>query len=130
MDDKNNEPSRPPKITPKLLAAPKKRQLYWCNLWNEAQLPEFHKCRPALIISTTNSLNGHSTILPGTTVEQPGNRWAYKLTTQLNHKTTWIVCNHPQSVANSRFVLQRKIPVLTNDEMEQIFALLNKWLQK
>ncbi len=124
----SEEPNRPPRVTPQILAAPKAGQLYWCRLWNEAELPEFHKTRPALVIAHTNSLKGHSTVLPATTVAQPGNRWAHRIDASLNRKETWVVCSHPQSVANSRFVLQRRIPVISGEDMAAIKALLTKWL--
>ena len=122
------EPNRPPRVTPQILAAPKAGQLYWCRLWNEAELPEFHKTRPALVIAHTNSLNGHATILPATTIAQPGNRWARRISTSLNRKETWVICSHPQSVATSRFLLQRRIPTVTEEEMQEIRRLLAKWL--
>lgn len=36
----------PPRVPPKVKAAPKPRQVYWCDLPKDAQLPEFLEAPP------------------------------------------------------------------------------------
>src|SRR5215213_9116967 len=34
----------PPRVTPRVIAAPRIRQIYWCRLPSDAELPEFWAC--------------------------------------------------------------------------------------
>jgi mRNA interferase MazF len=82
MSNYDHQP--PPRVTPKVIGAPRIRQVYWCRLPADAELPEFWKLRPVIIVSYRNILHGAVTVIPTTTVEQPSNRWAYKLTTSID----------------------------------------------
>jgi mRNA interferase MazF len=64
---------RPPKIAPRLKAAPKIRGLYWCDFPADEQLPEFWKIRPIVVVSYKNTLHGAVTVIPISTVSQDGN---------------------------------------------------------
>jgi mRNA interferase MazF len=131
MPDLTPEDLRPPKIDPRILAAPAIRQLYWCDLWKEAQLPEFHKTRPVLIVSYKNTLHGHCTILPLTTTSQPNNYWTLPIQHSLSPLESWVVCNHPITIATSRLCPPReKIPRISEEEFAQILSKLLEWLPK
>lgn len=57
----------------------KVRQLLWCDFPQDAQLPEFWKRRPVVILSHKNTLHGAVTVIPCSTQAQPGNKWAFPL---------------------------------------------------
>lgn len=121
----------PPRVPPRIKAAPRIRQIYWCDLPTDAQLPEFWKVRPAVVISFKNTLHGHVTVVPTTTVEQPDNEWAYKLTTLIDGKQdSWAICDKLVSLAVSRLEPRRTIPRITIDELNQIMTLVLKWLPR
>jgi mRNA interferase MazF len=63
----------PPRVKPRVIAAPRIRQIYWCRLPVDAELPELWKVRPVIIISYRNLLHGHATVIATTTVAQPQN---------------------------------------------------------
>jgi hypothetical protein len=46
MSDRPPKEIRPSRVSPRIPGAPKIRQLDGCDLWNDAQLPEFWKRRP------------------------------------------------------------------------------------
>src|SRR3546814_13095878 len=60
----------PPKVEPRVTAAPSIRQLYWCDFPQDAQLPEFWKRRPVIIVSFKNTLHGAVTVVPCSTAAQ------------------------------------------------------------
>ena len=123
--------ARPPKVPPRITAAPAIRQIYWCDLWNEAQLPEFHKTRPVVIISYRNTLHGHCTVLPVTTTEQPENPWAMPLSLSPTAQQGWVVCNHLMTVATSRLSpTGRTVLRLPEAEFERILTKLYAWLPR
>jgi mRNA interferase MazF len=76
----------PVRVKPRVIGAPKIRQMYWCRLPRDAELPELWKFRPVIVISYRNLLHGHATVIPTTTVEQPDNEWAYRLATLFDDK--------------------------------------------
>jgi mRNA interferase MazF len=96
------EDTRPPKISPKIVSAPKVRQVYWCDFPNDAHLPEFWKCRPVVIISRKATLHGKITILPFSTKPQPNNPFAHSLNSPIDGQPTWIICDHMTTLATSR----------------------------
>ncbi|MDF3812900.1 MULTISPECIES: type II toxin-antitoxin system PemK/MazF family toxin [Rhodopseudomonas] len=57
----------PPRIAPRLKSAPKIRQLYWCDFPQDAQLPEFWKRRPVVILSMNATLYGSVVVIPCST---------------------------------------------------------------
>jgi mRNA interferase MazF len=121
----------PPRVTPKVIGAPRIRQVYWCRLPTDAELPELLKVRPGIVVSFHNTLYGAVTVIPTTTVEQPANKWAFKLTTSLDpSKVSWAICDKPMTLAVSRLEPRRVIPRVTQQEFEQVLSRLLAWLPK
>jgi mRNA interferase MazF len=120
----------PPRYEPRLIATPKPREMYWCDFPKDAQLPEFWKRRPVIIISRFNTLRGAVTVIPCSTKDQRDS-WAVKLEETLDGTPggSWAVCNQPTSVAVSRLMLprggKRKV---TQEEFGAILAKLYEWL--
>jgi mRNA interferase MazF len=56
--------NKPPWVPPRIKAAPKIRQVYWCDLWRDARLPEMWKTRPVIVVSYKNTLTGACLVLP------------------------------------------------------------------
>ncbi len=117
----------------RLKAIPGIREMYWCDFPEDAQLPEFWKCRPVVIVSYRNTLSGAVTVIPCSTAPQPGNPWAVKLSRNIDGdlSTTWAICDKPTTVAVSRLTQpkngKRK---LAEAEFNQILAKLLEWLPK
>jgi len=121
----------PPRVAPRVKAAPRIRQVYWCRLPTDAELPELWKVRPVIIVSYRNTLHGAATVIPTTTVEQSANPWAYKLRTSLDpSRVSWAICDKPITAAVSRLEPHRIIPRLTEDEFNEILLRLLKWLPR
>lgn len=123
---------KPPRIAPSLTAAPKAGQIYWCDFPRDAQLPEFWKTRPVLILSHKNILHGAVTIVPCTSHDQVSNKWAIKLSISIeNGKSSWAICDKPTTVAVSRLKgYSGGIKKLTEEEFNIILAKVLDWLPK
>ena len=120
---------QPPRVRPRIIAAPKIRQLYWCDFWRDAHLPEFWKTRPVVVVSYKNLLHGPCLVVPCSTEPQDRNPWAYMLTTSIDGRASWAICNQPSTIAPSRLSQARgKIPRVSEAEFNEILARLNKWL--
>lgn len=122
----------PPKIPPRLTAAPAIRQLYWCEFPKDAQLPEMWKIRPVVVLSFKNTLHGAVTVIPCTTVNQDTSRWAYRLATTIDGKTaSWALCDKLTTVAVSRLTQDKggivRLPV---DEFNGLLGVVLSWLPK
>lgn len=98
----------PRRVTPRLWNAPRPREIYWCDFPEDAQLPEFWKCRPVIVVSANhrNSLHGVVIVVPCTTLPpRPEDvEWSVKLAGTVDGKpgaSSWAVCQ-PTSVAVSR----------------------------
>jgi mRNA interferase MazF len=129
MPEEDHQP--PPRVPPKVKAAPRIRQFYWCRLPTDAELPELWKIRPVIIVSYRNTLHGAVTAIPTTTVEQGDNQWAYKLYTSLDaSRVSWAICDKPITVAVSRLQPHRNIPRVTDSEFNEILKRLLAWLPK
>jgi len=50
--------NKPLWVPPRIKAAPKIRQIYWCDYWKDARLPEMWKTRPIIVVSYKNTLTG------------------------------------------------------------------------
>ncbi|MEI7668602.1 MAG: type II toxin-antitoxin system PemK/MazF family toxin, partial [Pseudomonadota bacterium] len=123
--------SKPPATPPSIKAAPKIRQIYWCNFWKDACLPEMWKMRPVIIISYKHKLHSHSTVIPTSTTIQDDNEWAYKLSIEIeeNGVKSYAICNQPYTVSNSRLTKFRgAIPLLPKEDFNHILEKLMKWL--
>jgi mRNA interferase MazF len=116
-------------------AAPKVRQLYWCDFRGDARLPEMGKKRPAIILSYRNTLHGIVLVLPTSTDPQEGisGQWAHKLSFQQDGKRdSWVVCNHLYTVSTQRLEPfgGPRIPRLEEDEFNLILATTLSWLPR
>ncbi len=131
IDWLRSETSKPPRIQPRIKAAPKIRQLYWCDFPEDAQLPEFWKRRPVIIISYKNTLHGTVTVVPCSTIEQKNNPWAAPLKRGIDGKQSWAICDKPYTVATSRLIAQRSaIPRIKENEFDKVLEKLLNWLPK
>jgi mRNA interferase MazF len=123
-------PAPPPRIAPRIKAAPKIRQVFWCDFWQDAQLPEMWKTRPVIVLSYRNTLHGHCLVIPTSPDPQIGNPWAHKLSFQIHGgRDSWVICNHPYTVAASRLsALPPPIPRIAEAEFDDILRLVLAWL--
>ena len=129
MSDQDHQP--PPRVSPRVKGAPHIRQIYWCRLPNDAELPELWKTRPVLIVFYRNTLHGAVTAIPTTTVEQDANPWAFRLRTSLDQsKVSWAICDKPITVAVSRLQPHRTIPRVPENEFNEVLKLLLAWLPR
>ena len=118
-------------VEPRIKAAPKIRQVYWCDFWKDAILPEFWKTRPVIVVSYKNTLRGPCLVIPTTTIPQDGSRWGYRLSVILDGVQSWAVCNQPATVSPSRFSqFKGRIPLVPEADFNAVLALLNQWLPR
>jgi mRNA interferase MazF len=123
------EEGAPPWIKPRILAAPKIKQVYWCDFWQDARLPEMWKTRPVIVVSYKNTLNGPCTVIPLSTEPQDDNVWAVQLVVE--GVKGWAICNQPSTVSPSRFSqFKGKIPKISDADFNQVLEILVKWLPK
>lgn len=121
----------PPKVAPRLVAAPKIRQLLWCDFPQDAQLPEFWKRRPVIVLSYRNTLHGAVTVIPCSTQAQPGNAWAFPLRTTIDGRAAWAICDKPSTIAVSRLLPDRSgIARMPENEFHKLLKLVLEWLPK
>lgn len=121
----------PPKIAPRIVGAPRIRQLYWCDFPQDAQLPEFWKRRPVIIISYRNTLYGAVTVIPCSTQDQTGNKWGLPLATTIDGRASWAICDKVTTVAVSRLSVDRSgIPTLPVAEFDKVLAIMLAWLPR
>jgi mRNA interferase MazF len=120
---------KPAWVPPHIKAAPKIRQIYWCEYWKDARLPEMWKTRPVIVVSYKNTLSGPCLVVPVSTDAQDDNRWAHRLSIEIEGVTSWAVCNHPTTVSPSRFShFHGDIPILPKADFNQVLEKLMKWL--
>lgn len=122
----------PPKILPRVKAAPKVRQLYWCDFPQDAQLPEFWKRRPVIVISYRKiTLHGAVTIVPCSTQAQPADGAAFPLRTTIDGRAAWAICDKPTTVTVSRLVPDKTgIVRMPEDEFNEMLRMVLDWLPK
>lgn len=121
----------PPKVKPRLVAAPRVRQLFWCDFPTDAQLPEFWKRRPVIILSYRNTLHGAVTVVPCSTAAQPGNQWAFPLRTTIDGRAAWAICDKLTNVAVSRLLPDKGgIARMPDGEFNDMLGLVLNWLPK
>lgn len=132
----NTPYKKPPRVQPRLRSAPKIRQMYWCDFPKDAQLPEFWKQRPVIIISHRNTLYGTVTVIPCTTLPPKeehtfSQKWAFSLNTTINDKDGWAICDKPMTIAVSRLSIHRQtIKLLPKNEFNEMLSLVLEWLPK
>jgi mRNA interferase MazF len=126
-----HDQSPPPRVAPRLVGAPKIRQLFWCDFPQDAQLPEFWKRRPVIVISYRNVLHGALTVIPCSTQAQPGNVWAFPLRTTIDGRAAWAICDKPTTVAVSRLLPDKGgVKRLPEAEFDEMLGLVLDWLPK
>ncbi len=119
----------PPYVPPRVTSAPSIRQLYWCDFPQDAQLPEFWKRRPVVILSFKNALHGAVTVGPCSTQAQPGNKWAFPLQTTIDGRAAFAICDKMTTVAVSRLVPDKGgIARMTEAEFDGILRVALAWL--
>jgi uncharacterized protein YifN (PemK superfamily) len=130
MTDKPKDYAPPaPSGKLRLQAAPKPTQIYWCEYPEDAIEPEFWKKRPVVIISRNNLLRGPVTVLPMTTGDQTGSKWAVQLVSPLDNELSWIVCNHPATFSTARLSQPgRHMKTIPDEKYGQALALLHRHL--
>lgn len=122
---------QPPRVQPRIQAAPKIRQIYWCDFPRDAQLPEMWKRRPVVVVSYKNTLRGPCTIIPLSTEPQENNPWAWEMSISLDGRKNWAICNHLYTVASSRFwTFRGPIPMVPKEEFNEILSRMMAWLPK
>jgi mRNA interferase MazF len=123
------EQETPPRVAPRLIGAPKIRQIYWCDFPLDAQLPEFWKRRPVVILSYRHTLHGAVTIVPCSTGDQTGNRWAVPMQTTIDGRQSWAICDKLSTVAVSRLSVDRRgITQMPVAEFDEILRRVLEWL--
>ncbi|WP_035092761.1 type II toxin-antitoxin system PemK/MazF family toxin [Aquimarina macrocephali] len=121
----------PPRITPRLRSAPKIREFFWCDFPEDAQLPEFWKSRPVVILSYRTQLSGAVTVIPCTSQDQHNNRWAFPIDTIFDGLGGWAICDKPTTVAVSRLSSHRDGVIRMNEEQfNEMLSLVLDWLPK
>ena len=121
----------PPRVAVRIRAAPKLRQIYWCDFPRDAQLPEMWKTRPVVVVSYKNTLTGHCLVVPTSTSPQGNNPWACQLTAHIAGRENWAICNQPYTVANSRLSQTHgTIPLVSKAEFNEIIQRLTAWLPR
>ena len=137
MNLKAVEGSRwPKKFKPVIKASPRVGDVYWCNFHDETEieLPEMWKTRPCVVVSRKNSLFGKVTVLPFST--SPSNA-ADPMTIEasatvqnwLDRKRTWILCDHPCTVATSRLrQVNGGVPKLSPNELKAVLTMMTSAL--
>lgn len=121
----------PPRIPPRLKSAPKIRQFYWCDFPEDAQLPEFWKRRPVIILSYRSTLHGTATVVPCSSKEQSTNRWAFPLESSVDGKAGFAICDKITTVAVSRLVQDKDgIHRMPADQFQNMLKLVLEWLPK
>jgi mRNA interferase MazF len=121
----------PPKVAPRLKSAPKIRQLYWCDFPKDAQLPEFWKRRPVVVLSKTATLHGAVIVIPCSTQAQHNPKLAYPLRTTIDGQAAWAICDKPTTVAVSRLVPTQGVIVrMPEDEFHEMLKLVLDLLPK
>jgi mRNA interferase MazF len=126
-----NAEQKPPHVAPRIIAAPKLRQVYWCEFWRDARLPEMWKRRPVVVISHKNKLHGPCLVIPTTTQPQGDSPWAFQLSETVDDRISSAICNHPYTVSPSRISQVRgSIPSVSKGEFNEILRRLNDWLPR
>lgn len=120
-----DEEDKPPKLKPRLKSAPRVRQLYWCDFPKDAQLPEFWKRRPVIVLSMNATLHGAVTVVPCSTQAHQDPKLAFPLRTTIDGRAAWAICDKPTTVAVSRLVPDKKgIVRMPADEFHAMLGLV------
>ena len=114
----------PVRVTPRVRAAPRIRQVYWCDFPGDAMHPEFWKRRLVLVISRKARLHGNVTVLPITTKSQPDNPAAHGMVSPLGGERAWVICDYITTLSVSRLSPpDRHVPRLRQEDFDRIIVL-------
>jgi mRNA interferase MazF len=130
LGSQGNADAKPRPQKPRIKAAPKPRQIYWCEFWSDAIAPEMWKTRPIIIISHKNRLYGPCLVIPTTTdPDNELNPWAYKLPEIEGELQSWAICNHLITISTSRLSqFSGRIPKLPQQDFDAILELVRGWI--
>ena len=121
----------PPRIPPRITAAPKHGQVYWCDYPRDAHSPEMWKTRPIVVISYKNALHGPCLVVPLSTADQGQSPWAWEIALKIEGRRNWAVCNHLYTMAPSRFSqVKGHIPRISNSDFNAILDRIQAWLPR
>jgi mRNA interferase MazF len=132
-DAAQNNDGRPARVKPSIIAAPQIRQIYWCDFWPEAHLPEMWKRRPVVVLSYRHTLYGVCSVVACSTDPQEGKSadWGHELSVSLDGRKTWAACNHIYTVATSRLHVDKGgILRLPEAEFNLILTKVLQWLPR
>lgn len=129
---KDAEPKpRPRRVQPRITAAPKHGQMYWCDFSSDAQIPEMWKTRPVVVISYKNTLYGTCLVVPTTTKPHDSDPWALELSVSADGRRNWVLCGHLCTVATSRLSsIRQRIPRIPDAEFNEILDRIHRWLPR
>jgi mRNA interferase MazF len=121
---------KPPRIQPRIRSAPKIRQIYWCDFWRDAILPEMWKRRPVIILSHKAALYGPCLVVPTSThLDNEQNQWAYRLPLIDGRQQSWAICNQPATVSVGRLLyFADPTPVLEQEHFNKVHELVLRWI--
>jgi mRNA interferase MazF len=112
--------SAPPRIPSALTKPPRIKEIFWCQFPRDAELPEFWKVRPVVVLSRKVDLNGTVFVVPCTSCDQKGSSDAVEISTTIGGPKTWAICDKPVSVAVSRLRPPKGKPEVTDRELTEI----------
>ena len=122
---------KPRRVQPRIVAAPRHGQIYWCDFWRDAHLPEMWKTGPVIVLSYKNTLHGPCLVVPSTTEPQGQSPWAWELSVSIDGRKSWVICNHLCTIAPSRLSpAKHKIPRIPNEEFNEILRRVMAWLPR
>lgn len=121
-----DERDSPPKVKPKIKSAPKVRQMYWCALPDDAQLPELWKLRPVIVLSMNAKLYSAVTVIPCSTAAQMEPKKTFPMRTTIDGRAAWAICDKPMTVAVSRLAPDKThgIVRMPEEEFHEMLALV------
>ncbi|WP_433850684.1 type II toxin-antitoxin system PemK/MazF family toxin [Brucella pseudogrignonensis] len=129
--NRDDEKLKPPKVAPRVTGNPRIRELYWCDLPEDAHLPELWKRRPVIILSWKHRYYGAATVVACSSLEQDANEWSVKIDKGINGDPSWAICDKPTTVAVSRLSPGKgRIPRLSEKEFNAILQMTLNWLPK
>lgn len=126
----------PRRYKPVIRAAPRVGDVYWCafNDRRDIALPEMWKTRPCVIVSRRNTLHGKVTVLPFSTARSNETdpmaiETSRPVQERLDGRRSWILCDHPCTVATSRLrQLNRGFLKLHNAELQRVLTKMTSSL--
>jgi len=122
---------KPPRLNPRIKAAPQHGQLYWCDFWRDAQLPEIWKTRPVVVLSYKNTLHGTCPVIPTSTDPDQDPVWSWELSVSMDGRRNWAICNQLHTVAVSRLSNNAgKIIRVPKAEFNEILSRVSAWLPR